>query len=143
MYTSISQLMAITFLALPIISALEGSASIDFERRYVGSNAVMASIIARNSDLLPSRDLSLRHHTEAQIAAKKAKAASTRDAEELEIREPHHTEAQIAAKKAKASARGVDTVEAREAHHKSTKREAHHTEAQIAAKKAKASNLSS
>lgn len=70
-----------------------------------GSNAVMASIIARNPDLLPSRDLSLRHHTEAQIAAKKAKAAATRDVEELETREPHHTEAQIAAKNAKTSAR--------------------------------------
>ena len=48
------------------------------------------------------------HHTEAQIAAKKAKAA--KDAESkaardiLESREPHHTEAQIAAKKAKAEA---------------------------------------
>ena len=68
----------------------------------------MASIIARNPNLLPSRDLSLRHHTEAQIAAKKAKAAATRDVEDLETREPHHTEAQIAAKKAKASVRDVD-----------------------------------
>lgn len=33
-----------------------------------------------------------RHHTEAQIAAKKAKAG----ARDLEDREPHHTEAQIA-----------------------------------------------
>ncbi|CZR61008.1 uncharacterized protein PAC_10904 [Phialocephala subalpina] len=113
MYTSITQIMAIVFLALPIVSAFEGAAPTDLERRYVGSNAVMASIIARNPDLLPSRDLSLRHHTEAQIAAKKAKA----------------------------SVRDVDAeVEAREAHHKSTKREPHHTEAQIAAKKAKASN---
>lgn len=58
-----------------------------------GSNAVMASIIARNPDLLPSRDLSLRHHAEAQIAAKKARIAATPDVEDLEAREPHHTEA--------------------------------------------------
>lgn len=68
----------------------------------------MASIIARNPDLLPTRDLSLRHHTEAQIAAKKAK--NSRDLE-LENREAHHTEAQIAAKKAKAATRGLDAGE--------------------------------
>jgi hypothetical protein len=35
----------------------------------------MASIIARNPDLLPSRDLSLRHHAEAQMAAKREQYA--------------------------------------------------------------------
>jgi hypothetical protein len=45
------------------------------------------------------------HHTEAQIAAKKAKAAKDKAhaRDEFETREPHHTEAQIAAKKAKAA----------------------------------------
>jgi hypothetical protein len=106
------------------------------------------------------RDVEIRepHHTEAQIAAKKAKAEKAKadardvpapdefgpwdsdsdefgswvDKRDVEIREPHHTEAQIAAKKAKAEkdkAQARDEVEAREAHH---------TEAQIAAKKAKA-----
>ena len=48
-------------------------------------------------------------------AAKKAKAGA-RDIEVLETREPHHTEAQIAAKKAKAAAAGRD-LEDRVPHH--------------------------
>ena len=47
--------------------------------------------------LAPGGEIEARHHTAAQIAAKKAKGA--RDVEELEAR--HHTAAQIAAKKAK------------------------------------------
>ncbi|MCJ1233599.1 hypothetical protein MMC14_001557 [Varicellaria rhodocarpa] len=72
------------------------------------------------------------HHTEAQIAAKeaKAKAAKGKSARDIEEREAHHTEAQIAAKKAaankKKNSRDIE------------EREAHHTEAQIAAKEAKA-----
>jgi len=55
--------------------------------------------------------LDARHHTEAQIAAKKAKAAKAGKREA----EAHHTEAQIAAKKAKA-AKGAREAEP-EAHH--------------------------
>ncbi|KAF7897707.1 uncharacterized protein EAF01_008673 [Botrytis porri] len=94
-----------------------------------------------------------RHHTEAQIAAKEAKAKGKGQRDVLE-REAHHTEAQIASKEAKAGKKNGRDVESR--HHteaqiaaKKTKasksqrdveeREPHHTEAQIAAKKAKAS----
>ncbi|TGO25573.1 hypothetical protein BPAE_0077g00210 [Botrytis paeoniae] len=66
------------------------------------------------------------HHTEAQIAAKEAKAGK-KNGRDVESR--HHTEAQIAAKEAKAKAKNQRDVE---------QREAHHTEAQIAAKQAKA-----
>ena len=73
-------------------------------------------------------ELEKRHHTEAQIAAKKAKAAKTNNARDvpapdefgpwdttedefgswvdkrdIKARGPHHTEAQVAAKKAKAA----------------------------------------
>ena len=73
-------------------------------------------------------ELEKRHHTEAQIAAKKAKAAKAKNARDVpapdefgpwdttvdefdswvdkrdvEVREPYHTEAQIAAKKGKAA----------------------------------------
>ncbi|TGO49662.1 hypothetical protein BCON_0204g00160 [Botryotinia convoluta] len=71
------------------------------------------------------RDVESRHHTEAQIAAKKAKASKGQ--RDVEKREPHHTEAQIAAKEAKAGKKNGRDVETR-----------HHTEAQIAAKEAKA-----
>jgi hypothetical protein len=54
----------------------------------------------------------------SQIAAKKAKAAEKVKAAEhdVETRQPHHTEAQIAAKKAKADAHDKE-IEAREPHH--------------------------
>ena len=75
------------------------------------------------------------HHTEAQIAAKKAKAAKGNAARDAEPEaEPHHTEAQIAAKKAKAAKGGNAARDAEP----EAEAEAHHTEAQIAAKKAKA-----
>ncbi|TVY33711.1 hypothetical protein LOCC1_G007799, partial [Lachnellula occidentalis] len=95
--TSLTQLMAFALLASPLVLAANGAAPADLERRYVGGGANLASFVARAAELLPN--LEARHHTEAQIAAKKAKAGA-RDIE-LEEREPHHTEAQIAAKKAK------------------------------------------
>ncbi|TVY75786.1 hypothetical protein LSUE1_G004954, partial [Lachnellula suecica] len=113
---SVSKVLAFGLLvSAPLAVYAEPSESHDLEKKYVGGPAswVRAAV-----------SLQSRHHTEAQIAAKKAKAGA-RDIEVLETR--HHTEAQIAAKKAKASARDVET------------REPHHTEAQIAAKKAKAS----
>lgn len=69
-----------------------------------------------------SEDLTKRHHTEKQIAAKKAKAAAaaktSRDLAADELAEDeadaaagldrrHHTEKQIAAKKAKAAAKAA------------------------------------
>lgn len=35
MYTSITQIIAIAILALPLVSAFEGAAPTDLERRYV------------------------------------------------------------------------------------------------------------
>lgn len=80
-------------------------------------------------DVIPN--VEARHHTEAQIAAKKAKEARTKAGARdiVESREPHHTEAQIARKKAKeekAKASARDVVESCEPHH---------TEAQIAEKR--------
>ncbi|TVY22930.1 hypothetical protein LHYA1_G007466, partial [Lachnellula hyalina] len=124
--TSLTQLMAFALLASPFVLGASGVAPADLERRYVGGGASLASFVARAAELLPN--LEARHHTAAQIAAKKAKAGA-RDVEieeQIEEREPHHTAAQIAAKKAKAGARDVE------------EREPHHTAAQIAAKKAKA-----
>ena len=84
-------------------------------------------------------------NTEAQIAAKKAKAAKGARNIEFETREPHHTEAQIAAKKAKAAkgAHDVEELEARRIYitfqdSKYTNITINHTGVQIAAKKAKA-----
>jgi len=138
--------MALVLLATPLVAGL---ASSGLERRHVGSGASAASLVVRNPDLhtiLTTRaqgaEIEARHHTEAQIAAKKAKAAGR----SLEAR--HHTEAQIAAKKAKASARDLTQEEIEEDEDDALlttlapggEIEArHHTEAQIAAKKAKAS----
>ncbi|TVY33276.1 hypothetical protein LSUB1_G005864, partial [Lachnellula subtilissima] len=110
--TSLTQLMAFALLASPFVLGANGAAPADLERRYVGGGASLASFVARAAELLPN--LEARHHTAAQIAAKKAKAGA-RDVE-IEEREPHHTAAQIAAKKAKAGARDVE-IEEREPHH--------------------------
>lgn len=90
------------------------------------------------------------HHTEAQIAAKKAAGKGKKKANNK--REPHHTEAQIAAKAAKGASKkkhskreakaqapdefGPWDAEEDEFGSWVDKREAHHTEAQIAAKNA-------
>jgi hypothetical protein len=70
--------------------------------RHSAAKKAKAAKDARSVDI-QERD---PHHTEAQIAAKKAEAAkATKGARsvDIETREPHHTEAQIAAKKAKAA----------------------------------------
>ncbi|KAE9377070.1 hypothetical protein N431DRAFT_453443 [Stipitochalara longipes BDJ] len=127
MYTSITKFMALALLVTPLIAALEVGGGSGLERRYVGGNANLASLIVREDDLLE-----VRHHTEAQIAAKKAKTAGRALTEEEieededdallttlapggEIEARHHTEAQIAAKKAKAAGRDLPDLIAR--HH--------------------------
>ncbi|KAN0117530.1 hypothetical protein V8E51_003507 [Hyaloscypha variabilis] len=115
MYTSITKLMALALLVTPLVAALEVGSGSGLERRHVGGNANLASLIVREDDLLE-----VRHHTEAQIAAKIAKAAARALTEEEieadeddallttlapggEIEARHHTEAQIAAKAAKSA----------------------------------------
>ncbi|KAF4612821.1 hypothetical protein G7Y89_g15552 [Cudoniella acicularis] len=105
---SITQLMALALLATPLVSSftIDGASDIS-KREYIVSNGSTSISTYANFSQGGNANLAAlfaRHHTEAQIAAKKAKAG----ARDVDTREPHHTEAQIAAKKAKAGARDVE-----------------------------------
>ena len=64
------------------------------EKRPCKVSKALVQIISNLTQSGNVGELIARHHTEAQIAAKKAKAAG-RDLEEIEAREPHHTEVRV------------------------------------------------